>query len=77
MRTPGHNLAKFDHDFVGREALATEIAKPKRTTITLCWNADDVLDTLHWSGEASPINKSTFPIRHSGGARRPYSKGRV
>ena len=72
MRTPvevrWHNMAKFDHDFVGREALATEIAKPKRTTVTLCWNADDVLDTtLHWSGEASPINKSTFPIRHSGG----------
>ena len=50
MRTPvevkWHNMAKFDHDFIGCEALATEIANPKRTTgLTLCWNADDVLDT--------------------------------
>lgn len=50
MRTPvevrWHNMAKFDHDFIGREALAAEIAKPRRTTVTLRWNADDVIDTF-------------------------------
>ena len=36
-----HNMAKFDHDFIGQEALAAEIAKPKRTTVTLRWNPDE------------------------------------
>jgi len=40
-----HNMARFDHDFIGRAALAAEIANPKRTTVTLRWNADDALDT--------------------------------
>src|SRR6516165_2578773 len=39
-----HNMAKFDHDFIGREALAAEMASPKRTTATLRWNPDDVID---------------------------------
>jgi glycine cleavage system aminomethyltransferase T len=35
-------LVKFNHDFIGREALE-EIAKaPKRTCVTLEWNPDDV-----------------------------------
>lgn len=38
FRTPvevrWHNMAKFDHDFVGRAALEKEIANPKRTTAT-------------------------------------------
>ena len=40
-----HNMAKFDHDFIGREALSAEMANPKRTTVTLRWNPDDVIDT--------------------------------
>ena len=40
-----HNMARFDHDFIGREALVTEIASPKRTTVTLRWNSDDVMDS--------------------------------
>jgi len=40
-----HSMTKFDHDFIGREALAAEIASPKRTTVTSRWNPDDVLDT--------------------------------
>jgi vanillate/3-O-methylgallate O-demethylase len=35
---------KFDHDFIGREALAKELANPRRRIVTLVWNADDVLD---------------------------------
>jgi glycine cleavage system aminomethyltransferase T len=50
MRTPvevrWHTMARFDHDFVGREALAAEIAHPRRTTVTLRWNSDDVMDTF-------------------------------
>jgi glycine cleavage system aminomethyltransferase T len=36
--------AKFDHDFVGRDALEKEAADPKRTIVTLKWNAEDVAD---------------------------------
>jgi len=35
---------RFDHDFIGRTALENEHANPKRTIVTLVWNADDVLD---------------------------------
>jgi vanillate/3-O-methylgallate O-demethylase len=35
---------KFDHDFIGREALQAEVANPKRTMRTLVWNSEDVAD---------------------------------
>jgi glycine cleavage system aminomethyltransferase T len=75
MRTPvevrWHNMAKFDHDFIGREALADEMANPKRTTVTLRWNADDVMDTyasLVRKGDAyTPID---LPTRRTAGRWR-------
>ena len=33
---------KFDHDFIGREALERMAGEPSRTKVTLEWNADDV-----------------------------------
>lgn len=36
-------LIKFDHDFVGREALARMADRPHRRKVTLEWNPDDVL----------------------------------
>ncbi|WP_332812488.1 hypothetical protein [Sphingomonas sp.] len=39
----GKNV-KFDHDFLGREALEEEVANPRRLIRTLVWNADDVVD---------------------------------
>jgi len=35
---------KFDHDFVGREALEKIAANQVRTTVTLEWNAEDIAD---------------------------------
>jgi vanillate/3-O-methylgallate O-demethylase len=35
---------RFDHDFVGRKALEAEVANPRRTVVTLRWNAEDVID---------------------------------
>jgi glycine cleavage system aminomethyltransferase T len=35
---------KFDHDFIGRAALEREVAAPRRTMVTLVWNAEDVSD---------------------------------
>ena len=37
---------KFDHDFIGREALEKEVANPKRLMRTLVWDADDVSMSL-------------------------------
>jgi len=38
----GH-IIKFDHDFVGREALEKMADQPHRKKVTLVWNADDVM----------------------------------
>lgn len=40
-----HKMARFDHDFVGRAALEAEIADPRRTTVMLRWNPEDIVDT--------------------------------
>jgi vanillate/3-O-methylgallate O-demethylase len=39
-----HRMCKFDHDFVGRAALESEVSHPKRTVVTLRWNPEDVID---------------------------------
>lgn len=51
------NLAKPDHDYIGRAAVEAELTNPRRTTVTLRWNAEDVLDvwaSLLKPGEAYP-----------------------
>jgi vanillate/3-O-methylgallate O-demethylase len=35
-------FVKFDHDFIGREALEKIAARPQRKKVTFAWNADDV-----------------------------------
>lgn len=45
MEVRWQNMARFDHDFPGRYALQAEIANRTRTTVTLRWNHEDVLDT--------------------------------
>ena len=35
-------FVKFDHDFVGREALERIVDRPHRRKVTFAWNADDV-----------------------------------
>ncbi len=37
----GHIL-KFDHDFIGREALEARAGEPHRRKVTLAWNGEDV-----------------------------------
>lgn len=41
----GH-VVKFDHDFVGREALEKIASNPCRTKVTLVWNVDDVMSVM-------------------------------
>jgi vanillate/3-O-methylgallate O-demethylase len=43
----GHgHLIKFDHDFIGREALEQMAGQPHRRKVTLVWNSDDVLSVF-------------------------------
>ncbi len=35
-------FVKFDHDYIGREALEKIATKPQRKKVTFAWNADDV-----------------------------------
>jgi vanillate/3-O-methylgallate O-demethylase len=37
---------KFDHDFIGREALEAMADKPHRKKVTFEWNAEDVVDVI-------------------------------
>jgi vanillate/3-O-methylgallate O-demethylase len=36
------SFIKFDHDFIGRQALEKMTGKPHRKKVTFAWNADDV-----------------------------------
>jgi vanillate/3-O-methylgallate O-demethylase len=38
-------FVKFDHDFVGRDALE-QMTEPKRKKVTLAWNGDDVAEAM-------------------------------
>ncbi|MDR2019677.1 MAG: hypothetical protein LBQ14_02815 [Treponema sp.] len=48
LRTPGEVgwtwMAKFNHDFIGREAVEEEASNPKRVIVNLRWNPEDILD---------------------------------
>jgi len=37
------SFIKFDHDFIGREALEKMASEPQRKKVTFAWNADDVV----------------------------------
>jgi vanillate/3-O-methylgallate O-demethylase len=63
-------FVKFDHDFVGRDALEKMVDNPERKKVTLAWNGEDVaraMGTLFKKGDAAkyidlPLsNYSTWP----------------
>lgn len=39
-------MAKFDHDFIGRDMIEAEALNPRRKTVVLRWNKEDVLDVF-------------------------------
>jgi vanillate/3-O-methylgallate O-demethylase len=48
-------FVKFDHDFIGREALERMAAKPHRKKVTFAWNSEDVTKVYHSIFESGPI----------------------
>jgi vanillate/3-O-methylgallate O-demethylase len=66
-------FVKFDHDFVGREALAKMADDPRRKKVTLAWNGEDVaraMGTLFEKGD--PAKYIDLPL--SNYATWPYDK---
>lgn len=48
---------KFDHEFIGREALEEEVDNPSRTIVTLEWDADDVAEVYNSMFQPGNHNK--------------------
>lgn len=74
-------MAKFDHDFIGREALETEAANRRRKTVVLRWNKEDVLDVFasqfesgeeykHFEFPTTPQAPAAWPCRSGHPGRR-------
>ncbi len=67
LRTPAEVnwswMARFDHDFVGREHVEAEQAQPRRRTVTLRWSPDDVLDVVaSYFRQGDPYSFIEFPV---------------
>jgi glycine cleavage system aminomethyltransferase T len=56
-------MIKFDHDFVGKEALQKLVGDPNRVMVTLEWNADDVADVFRsqFDGSEQPYQSIEAP----------------
>jgi vanillate/3-O-methylgallate O-demethylase len=66
-------FVKFDHDFIGREALEEMADQPRRTKVTLAWNGEDVaraMGTMFEKGD--PVKYIDLPL--SNYATWPYDK---
>ena len=66
-------FVKFDHDFVGRDALEEMADRPRRRKVTLAWNGEDVagaIGTLFEKGD--PAKYIDLPL--SNYATWPYDK---
>src|SRR5690606_29565011 len=50
-------FVKFDHDFIGREALEKMHGKPHRRKVTFAWNGDDVAKAFRSLFEQGDIYK--------------------
>jgi vanillate/3-O-methylgallate O-demethylase len=66
-------FVKFDHDFIGREALEELGDEPKRRKVTLAWNGEDVAGAMHTLfGKDDPVKYIDLPL--SNYSTWPYDK---
>jgi vanillate/3-O-methylgallate O-demethylase len=67
------SFVKFDHDFVGREALEEMAESATRRKVTLAWNADDVVGAMRTLFEkGDPAKYIDIPL--SNYATWPYDR---
>jgi glycine cleavage system aminomethyltransferase T len=55
----GH-IVKFDHDFIGREALERLATQPHRKKVTLVWNSEDVVRVLASQFNRDPAKRGKY-----------------
>ena len=56
-------LVDLEHDFVGKDAIAAEMADPERTLVTLEWDSEDVIAVFASLFEEGPSKRFVqFPI---------------
>ncbi|MDR5709199.1 MAG: aminomethyl transferase family protein [Armatimonadota bacterium] len=57
-------IVRFDHDFIGREALEQLMGRPHRQKVTLVWKAEDVLQLVRKSllEEGTPAKHLDLPV---------------
>jgi vanillate/3-O-methylgallate O-demethylase len=66
-------FVKFDHDFIGRNALEELGDEPKRRKVTLAWNGEDVAGAMHTLfGRDDPVKYIDLPL--SNYSTWPYDK---
>jgi vanillate/3-O-methylgallate O-demethylase len=66
-------FVKFDHDFIGREALEKIADEPSRKKVTLAWNGDDVAQAMRTMfSKEDPVKYIDLPL--SNYATWPYDK---
>ena len=66
-------FVKFDHDFIGREALEKIADKPHRKKVTFAWNSDDVMKvfkSLFEKGDPLQVHRSSAVELHLGIVRQ-------
>jgi vanillate/3-O-methylgallate O-demethylase len=63
---------KFDHEFIGREALEKKATLPHRKKVTFAWNADDVLKIFASLLVPGEVNYKYFDFPNSNYASSSY-----
>jgi vanillate/3-O-methylgallate O-demethylase len=63
---------KWDHDFIGREALERRAKEPQRKKVTFAWNAEDVLKIFASLLEPGRENYKYFDLPNSNYASATY-----
>jgi vanillate/3-O-methylgallate O-demethylase len=56
------SFVKFDHDFIGREALEGVDSSVQRKKVTLAWNAEDVADILSSLVDTDNLGYQAFEV---------------
>ena len=65
---------KFDHDFIGRQALERMAGEPQRKKVTLAWNPDDVIEVFRSMFDPTDDNYKYIDLPLSNYTSATYDK---
>ena len=67
-------FVKFDHDFIGRDALEKIAAHPKRQKVTLAWNGEDVARAVGTMFDGSDVPAKYIDMPIANYSTLPYDR---